>query len=414
MTRLTESPLGSQQQTLQQNQLQTPLRQPTTQLQQIQAEQPTLPTSETLPGSQTLPASRPTPETTSGDRLSHDRPGLETKPNTVAAGLPTGHEEPTGTIGANGDNGAHEANPHARLGEVWATVFGHGQDGQATNMLMKKVAVLQATKNEERGTGSTSASHLGAPGSLPAGSLNVNSDGSVSTPGGFTVLNDGGHNWRIREPSGTEHRIWGDPHVDEGNDGHTDWHFNRDASFILPDGTKIFCDTSKVGSYGGADVTMSDQLKVQYGASVASMDVANGGAAALTAAPNGLGHGDGQIFVLAEGSHFVDGRSLGRLYDKGGDFIADVDHSHLGTISDLARITLSGSHEVSRGAAIKADAVRQQAEIQRTQPTLSQMVTNNFTSQRTQARGEATQETGDTGDKVLRPTLHQVGGVTRG
>jgi hypothetical protein len=42
------------------------------------------------------------------------------------------------------------------------------------------------------------------------------------------------------------------------------------------------------------------------------------------------------------------------------------------------------------------------------------MVTNNFTSQRTQARGEATQETGDTGDKVLRPTLHQVGGVTRG
>ncbi|MFZ5480064.1 MAG: DUF1521 domain-containing protein, partial [Myxococcota bacterium] len=38
-------------------------------------------------------------------------------------------------------------------------------------------------------------------------------------------------------------RIWGDPHVDENADGKDDWHFGKDSTFILPDGTKICLDT---------------------------------------------------------------------------------------------------------------------------------------------------------------------------
>ncbi len=38
-------------------------------------------------------------------------------------------------------------------------------------------------------------------------------------------------------------KIWGDPHVNEGGAKDAQWHFGEDSTFILPDGTKICCDT---------------------------------------------------------------------------------------------------------------------------------------------------------------------------
>jgi hypothetical protein len=192
---------------------------------------------------------------------------------------------------------------------------------------------------------STSISPLTAlptQGEPPAGTLTANADGSVTTPGGYTIINDGGHQWRIKEPSGVEHRIWGDPHVDENNDGTLDWNFNTDAAFILPDGTSIFCDTDKVGELNGKDVTTSTSLHIAFGQSLATMDVVTGGAAQLSTAngPPPQPTGPVSMYVLADGSHFVDAKTLGDLSDTDGDDAADVSATSFGTISAQAQAVL--------------------------------------------------------------------------
>ncbi len=175
--------------------------------------------------------------------------------------------------------------------------------------------------------------------------LGKQADGSIKTPGGYTLFNDGGRQWRVREPDGKEHRIWGDPHVDENNDGKDDWHFDRDASFVLPDGTKIFCDTIKVGEKGAGDITVSDKLMIQFGDQLATMDLTQASNSTL-ADTGGLSYdkanNDGQMFVLASDHAWKDGKSLGDLYDGGGDFIADVNSNQKGSISDAAQSVLLG------------------------------------------------------------------------
>lgn len=181
------------------------------------------------------------------------------------------------------------------------------------------------------------------------GNLTRNADGSITTPGGYTVVNDGGVQWRVIEPSGTQHRIWGDPHVDENNDGRDDWHFDRDASFILPDGTKIFCDTVKVGTHGAGDVTVSDMLRVMHGDMMATMDVKTAGNCTLSDGGRVFdrSNADGQVFVLGQDSAWKDGQSLGDLFDGGGDFIADVNREAIGVVSAAASAVLRGEQPPS-------------------------------------------------------------------
>ncbi len=180
-----------------------------------------------------------------------------------------------------------------------------------------------------------------SPPSLPPGSLTANSDGSITTPGGYTIYNDGNYQWRIKDPSGLETRIFGDPHVDENNDGSIDWHFDQDGTFVLPDGTKIFCDTFEQQK----GITLSETLKIQYGDSLGTMDVKNGGAG--TVGDGGLAYdsanGEGQIYVMGNDGKWYDGETLGKLYDAGGDFARDVDAANLGKISELALVTLQKS-----------------------------------------------------------------------
>jgi len=130
--------------------------------------------------------------------------------------------------------------------------------------------------------------------------------------------------------------------VDEGNDGTVDWHFNKDGSFILPDGTKIFCDTDKVAD----GITTSSTLKIQYQDQLGTMDVANGGAGTVEKT-GGLAYDsankDGEIYVMGKDGKFYDGETLGKLYDAGGDFARDVDANKMGNISQNALISLNGS-----------------------------------------------------------------------
>lgn len=64
----------------------------------------------------------------------------------------------------------------------------------------------------------------------------------------------------------SETRIWGDPHVDEGNDGRTDWDFYQQSTFVMPNGVSVTVETAPFGNSGA---TVSDNLYISRGDSQA-------------------------------------------------------------------------------------------------------------------------------------------------
>ncbi|MGQ4274911.1 DUF1521 domain-containing protein [Terrihabitans sp. B22-R8] len=57
-------------------------------------------------------------------------------------------------------------------------------------------------------------------------------------------LKEGDQSFTIKNnETGEETRVWGDPHVDKGNDGTNDFDFKKDMTFVLEDGTKITVNT---------------------------------------------------------------------------------------------------------------------------------------------------------------------------
>jgi hypothetical protein len=92
------------------------------------------------------------------------------------------------------------------------------------------------------------------------GYLNFPGSDIVQTPDGYTVEMQAPEVIIHDRQGNTVTRIWGDPHVDEGGDGTSEWHFGQDSTFILPDGTKISLNTepNSVGEWYvvGVDVTM--------------------------------------------------------------------------------------------------------------------------------------------------------------
>ena len=69
--------------------------------------------------------------------------------------------------------------------------------------------------------------------------------------GSDIVMTDGNYTIEMKAPTviiydqqGCEiTKIWGDPHVNENGADKAQWHFGEDSTFILPDGTKVCCDT---------------------------------------------------------------------------------------------------------------------------------------------------------------------------
>lgn len=84
--------------------------------------------------------------------------------------------------------------------------------------------------------------------------------GEITTPGGYKIKPTAQFEWTVTGPDGKTTRIWGDPHVDENNDGKTEWDFKRPTTFMLGDGTKI--DVS-VAPYN--DMTVTSGLQVING-----------------------------------------------------------------------------------------------------------------------------------------------------
>lgn len=96
----------------------------------------------------------------------------------------------------------------------------------------------------------------------PAGSLKTEGN-TVITPGGYKIEMIGQYEWKITGPDGKWTRIWGDPHVDEGDrDGTADWDFKRNSIFMLPDGTQINVTTVPGGAPG---MTVTGQLEIING-----------------------------------------------------------------------------------------------------------------------------------------------------
>lgn len=94
----------------------------------------------------------------------------------------------------------------------------------------------------------------------PGQGLKKEPDGTITTAGGYKIRALGDKSaWTITGPDGKElTRVWGDPHVKEG-DG-TKWDFTKSSNFTLPDGTRIGCKTT---SETGKSVS-------------AALDIANG------------------------------------------------------------------------------------------------------------------------------------------
>lgn len=85
------------------------------------------------------------------------------------------------------------------------------------------------------------------------GGLKVDDKGVITTAGGYKIECTGQFDWKISGPDGKETRIWGDPHVSEGDGG--EWMFKRNSTFMLGDGTRIDVTTKPYGN--GATVTGS-------------------------------------------------------------------------------------------------------------------------------------------------------------
>lgn len=95
--------------------------------------------------------------------------------------------------------------------------------------------------------------------SHPSGSLNTDANGVITTPGGYKIQATNQFEWKITGPDGKSTRVWGDPHVDEGDGGK--WDFKRDSTFVLGDGTRINVATTPYGN----GMTVSKELEIISG-----------------------------------------------------------------------------------------------------------------------------------------------------
>ena len=131
----------------------------------------------------------------------------------------------------------------------------------------------------------------------PEGSLR-NENGKITTPGGYTIEATKQHEWIITSPDGKTTRIWGDPHVAEGDGGK--WDFKRDSTFVLPDGTRI---NVKTAPWGDGKMTVTSELEIISGndrVGITGIDKGKGVIGDIT--QDGFAHancfGNNDVFVM--------------------------------------------------------------------------------------------------------------------
>jgi hypothetical protein len=135
----------------------------------------------------------------------------------------------------------------------------------------------------------------------PQGSLR-NEGGKITTPGGYTIEATKQHEWIITGPDGKTTRIWGDPHVAEGDGGK--WDFKRDSTFVLGDGTRI---NVKTAPWGDGKMTVTSGLEIISGndrVNINGIDKGKGVVGQVT--QDGFAHancfGNNDVFVMGRES----------------------------------------------------------------------------------------------------------------
>ncbi|OJT17493.1 hypothetical protein BO221_46155 [Archangium sp. Cb G35] len=162
--------------------------------------------------------------------------------------------------------------------------------------------------------------------SHPSGSLKTDKNGVITTPGGYKIEATSQFEWKITGPDGKNTRVWGDPHVDEGDGGK--WDFKRDSTFVLGDGTRINCTTAPYGN----GMTVSAKLEIISGndrVQVTDIDKGKGKTGPVT--QDGFAHansfGNKDVFVMGKetddwsftGKEIVGSNNGGESFKLGND-----------------------------------------------------------------------------------------------
>jgi len=163
----------------------------------------------------------------------------------------------------------------------------------------------------------------------PSGSLQTDG-GVITTPGGYKIEATGQFEWTITGPDGKSTRVWGDPHVAEGDGGK--WDFKRNSTFVLGDGTRINVTTAPWGSGG---MTITSGLEIISGndrVTVSDIDKGKGVVGEVTqdgySRANGFGGND--VFVMGsetddwsyQGKEVIGSENGGDSFKLGNDLAA--------------------------------------------------------------------------------------------
>ncbi|WP_232293429.1 DUF1521 domain-containing protein [Stigmatella aurantiaca] len=159
----------------------------------------------------------------------------------------------------------------------------------------------------------------------PPGNLKTDANGIITTPGGYQIQATGQYEWQITGPDGKSTRVWGDPHVAEGDGG--TWDFKRDSTFVLGDGTRINVNTVP---WGDAGATVTGGLEIISGndrVQVTDVDKGKGKVGPVTA--DGYQHvnsfGNNDVFVMGQetddwsfqGREIIGSNNLGETFKLG-------------------------------------------------------------------------------------------------
>lgn len=161
----------------------------------------------------------------------------------------------------------------------------------------------------------------------PAGSLSTDS-GVITTPGGYKIEATGKFEWQITGPDGKTTKVWGDPHVAEGDGGK--WDFKKNSTFVLGDGTRINVTTVPYGN----GMTVTSGLEVISGndrVTVEGIDKGKGIIGQVT--QDGYAHANsfsGDVFVMGkesddwsyQGKEVIGSNNGGDTFQLGNDLAA--------------------------------------------------------------------------------------------
>ncbi len=183
------------------------------------------------------------------------------------AGIQTGGNMPNvgGTQQVHGVNGIDTSNKELSIGDLSMLVMLERSE-ILDKQIRDQIGIVHKKNDQMKQLGQIQSKLLNQRTQTQAVSENTwtvdhnKSPKEIALDNGYKIQIHGeNESWSIEDANGNRTRIWGDPHVSEGDRaGDIQWDFQKDATFVLPDGTKITC---KCKDKGRADKNIfSDEL----------------------------------------------------------------------------------------------------------------------------------------------------------